>query len=96
MQMPKDIGIAFVFICLLFTTLILINLFIFRPANINDKIFALIREMAGDEKTVKVSDVLDKCASKGYKPDQVDSCIEEYEELNVWQVNQTRTKLTFI
>ncbi|KAF2880379.1 hypothetical protein ILUMI_25795 [Ignelater luminosus] len=68
----------------------------YRPANINDKIFALIREMAGDEKTVKVSDVLDKCASKGYKPDQVDSCIEEYEELNVWQVNQTRTKLTFI
>lgn len=62
----------------------------------NDKIFALIRELAGDEKTVKVSDIMEKCAAKGYNPHQVESCIEEYEELNVWQVNQTHTKLTFI
>ncbi|XP_019761238.1 DNA replication licensing factor Mcm7 [Dendroctonus ponderosae] len=68
----------------------------YRPPNVNDKIFAIIRELAGSEKTVKVSDVLEKCASKGYNPDQVDGCIEEYEELNVWQVNQTRSKLTFI
>jgi DNA replication licensing factor MCM7 len=40
--------------------------------------------------------VLEKCVSKGHNRDQVDSCIEEYEELNVWQVNQTRTKITFI
>ncbi|KAH1005992.1 hypothetical protein HUJ04_006879 [Dendroctonus ponderosae] len=57
----------------------------YRPPNVNDKIFAIIRELAGSEKTVKVSDVLEKCASKGYNPDQVDGCIEEYEELNVWQ-----------
>ncbi|XP_028155509.1 DNA replication licensing factor Mcm7 [Diabrotica virgifera virgifera] len=67
-----------------------------RPPNINDKIYALITELAGDTKTVAVSSALEKCASKGYNPDQVDACIEEYEELNVWQVNQTRTKLTFI
>lgn len=52
--------------------------------------------MAGDSKTVKITEVIEKCATKGYNPDQVDACIEEYEELNVWQVNQTRTKLTFI
>ncbi|KAF7284013.1 hypothetical protein GWI33_022635 [Rhynchophorus ferrugineus] len=68
----------------------------YRPPNVNDKIFAVIRELAGNDKTVKVSDILEKCASKGYNPDQVDTCIEEYEELNVWQVNQTRSKLTFI
>ncbi|KAJ8920651.1 hypothetical protein NQ315_004790 [Exocentrus adspersus] len=67
-----------------------------RPPNVHDKIFAIIRELAGENKTIKVSDVLEKCANKGYNPDQVDGCIEEYEELNVWQVNQTRTKLTFI
>ncbi|CAG9835322.1 unnamed protein product [Diabrotica balteata] len=67
-----------------------------RPPNINDKIYALITELAGDKKFVTVSSALEKCASKGYNPDQVDACIEEYEELNVWQVNQTRTKLTFI
>ncbi|CAG9772663.1 unnamed protein product [Ceutorhynchus assimilis] len=68
----------------------------YRPPNVNDKIFDIIGELAGGEKTVKISQVLEKCASKGYNPDQVDSCIEEYEELNVWQVNQTRTKLTII
>ncbi|KAG5880468.1 hypothetical protein JTB14_000573 [Gonioctena quinquepunctata] len=68
----------------------------YRPPNVHDKIFALIRELAGDSKIVMVSDALEKCASKGYNPDQVDACIEEYEELNVWQVNQTRTRLTFV
>nr|UPN66600.1 DNA replication licensing factor MCM7 [Colaphellus bowringi] len=68
----------------------------YRPPNVHDKIFALISELAGENKTVLVSDALEKCASKGYNPDQVDACIEEYEELNVWLVNQTRTKLTFI
>ncbi|XP_065079085.1 DNA replication licensing factor Mcm7 [Ochlerotatus camptorhynchus] len=64
--------------------------------NTSDKIFALVRELAGSSKTVKISDVLERCTTKGYKPDQMDACIEEYEELNVWQVNQTRTKITFI
>lgn len=64
--------------------------------NTSDKIFALVRELAGQSKTVKISDVMDRCTTKGFKPDQVDICLEEYEELNVWQVNQTRTKITFI
>ncbi|CAH0558361.1 unnamed protein product [Brassicogethes aeneus] len=68
----------------------------YRPPNTNDRIFELVRELAGDSKTVKIADVVEKCSSKGYNPDQVDACIEEYEELNVWQVNQTRSKLTFI
>ncbi|CAH1098449.1 unnamed protein product [Psylliodes chrysocephalus] len=67
-----------------------------RPPNVNDKIFAIISELAGDNKTVTMSAVLEKCASKGYNPDLVDACIDEYEELNVWLINQTRTKLTFI
>ncbi|KAK4879036.1 hypothetical protein RN001_007182 [Aquatica leii] len=68
----------------------------YRPPNINDKIFAIIRELAGDNKTVTMGTIIEKCTNKGYKPDQIDACIEEYEELNVWQVNQTRTKVTFI
>ncbi|GLG99947.1 DNA replication licensing factor MCM7 [Gryllus bimaculatus] len=67
-----------------------------RPQSALDKIFALIRELAGDSKTVKLADVMDRCTNKGFKPDQVEECIEEYEELNVWQINQARTKLTFI
>lgn len=67
-----------------------------RPPNVNDKIFAIIRELAGNSKVVKVSEILEHCSSKGYNPGQIDTCIEEYEELNVWQINQTRTKITFI
>ena len=67
--------------------------------NITDQIFAAIKDMAammGGARTVKVSDVMERCTAKGFKPDAVDACIEEYEELNVWQVNQKRDKITFL
>jgi len=68
-----------------------------RPLTVMDRILTLIREMAGDEvRVVKMSDILERCTSKGYKPDQVTECIEEYESLNVWQLNQAKTKLTFV
>lgn len=61
-----------------------------------DKIYSVIRELAGDSKMVKMADVMERCTSKGYKPDQVEECLEEYEELNVWLINQARTKITFV
>ncbi|XP_067668425.1 DNA replication licensing factor mcm7-like [Haliotis asinina] len=69
-----------------------------RVQNVTDQIFAVIREMAPAKgvKSVKVSDILEQCTSKGFKPDQVDACIDEYEELNVWQVNNARSRLTFV
>jgi len=78
--------------------LVTLNLCNFRAQNVTDKIFAIIREMAPSKgvKSVKVSDVVEQCTTKGFKPDQVDACIEEYEELNVWQVNQAHTKITFV
>ncbi|CAC5393906.1 MCM7 [Mytilus coruscus] len=69
-----------------------------RTQNVVDQVFALIREMLPlkGPRTVKITDVMEQCTSKGFKPDQVDACIEEYEELNVWQVNQAHTKITFV
>jgi DNA replication licensing factor MCM7 len=69
-----------------------------RAQNVTDKIYAIIREMAPAKgvKSVKVADVMEQCTSKGFKPDAVDACIEEYEELNVWQVNAAHTKITFV
>jgi DNA replication licensing factor MCM7 len=61
-----------------------------------DRIFALVQEIAGQAKTVKMADVLDACTSKGFKPSQVDETIEDYEGLNVWHLNQTRTTITFV
>ena len=70
--------------------------FLYRAQNVTDKIYSVIRELAGDSKTVKMADVMERCTSKGYKPDQIEECLEEYEELNVWLINQARTKITFV
>ncbi|PSN40226.1 DNA replication licensing factor Mcm7 [Blattella germanica] len=67
-----------------------------RVQNVMDKIYSVIRELAGDSKRVKMADVMERCTSKGHKPDQVEECLEEYEELNVWQINQARTTITFL
>ena len=60
--------------------------------------FQSIKEMLPEKgnRVLKYNDVVERCTQKGFNPDQVDECIEEYEELNVWQVNQARTKITFI
>jgi len=60
-----------------------------------DRIYDFIRSIAEGSQTLKVQDIKDRATTKGYKPDAVDKCLEEYEELNIWQMNQARTKLTF-
>ncbi|XP_061709388.1 DNA replication licensing factor Mcm7 [Cydia pomonella] len=67
-----------------------------RGISSTDRIFAVVRELADASQTVKIADVIERCVDKGFKPDQVEACIEEYENLNVWQVNQVRTKITFM
>ena len=37
-----------------------------------------------------------RATTKGYKPDAIDRCLEEYESLDVWQLNQARTRLTIL
>ena len=66
------------------------------PRSVTDKIYAVIREMAGDQNVLKISDIKERCTSKGYTPDQIDDAIEEYEELNVFSINQAKTRITFI
>lgn len=46
--------------------------------------------------STKISEIMDRCITKGFKPDQVDKCIDDYEQLNVWQVNQARTHITLV
>ena len=73
-------------------------LLFFRPQNVMDQIFQTIKEMTGEYKsrTLKYTDVTDRCISKGFNADRISMCIEEYEELNVIQVNNARTKITFV
>jgi DNA replication licensing factor MCM7 len=70
-----------------------------RTQNITDQVFQSVKEMLPVEKgnrVLKYNDVVERCIQKGFTPDQVDECIDEYEEINVWQVNQARTKITFV
>ncbi|XP_052005836.1 DNA replication licensing factor mcm7-A-like isoform X1 [Xyrauchen texanus] len=66
-----------------------------RPA---DVIFSLLRELAGDGslKSVRMSEAEQRCVSRGFTPVQFQSALDEYEELNVWQINQARSRITFV
>ena len=70
----------------------------FRAVNVTDRIFAAIKDIVSElgSKSLKVADVIERCGAKGFKPDQIDECLEEYEDLNVWQINTARTRLTFV
>lgn len=67
-----------------------------RPQDVSDRIFALIREMAGDQKSLKMATIKERCMNRGFKPDQIEDAIDQYEELNVLSVNHSKTKVTFI
>lgn len=66
-----------------------------RPA---DVIFSLLRELAGEGsvKSVSMTEAEQRCVSRGFTPAQFQSALDEYEELNVWQINQARTRVTFV
>jgi DNA replication licensing factor MCM7 len=64
-----------------------------RPA---DVIFATIRELVSGGRSVRFSEAEQRCISRGFTPAQFQAALDEYEELNVWQVNTSRTKITFV
>merc|ERR1712141_445672 len=59
-----------------------------RQQTITDKIYSVIREMVpiGNQATLKVGEIKERCTSKGFKPDQIDEAIAEYERLNIFHV----------
>ena len=63
-----------------------------------DRIYDVIREMilASGKNNLKMSEIKERCTSKGFKPDKIEECITEYERLNIFHVNDTRTKITFV
>lgn len=66
-----------------------------RPSEL---IFAAIRELVppGGAHSVQLMEAEQHCVSKGFTPVQFQAALSEYEELNIWQVNQKKTRLTFI
>lgn len=66
-----------------------------RPSEL---IFAAIRELVppGGAHSIQLTEAEQHCVSKGFTPTQFQAALSEYEELNIWQVNQKKTRLTFI
>lgn len=67
-----------------------------RPA---DVIFSLVRELVSEgrkARAVRMADAEHRCVSRGFTPAQFNAALQEYEELNVWQINNTRTRITFV
>ncbi len=60
-----------------------------------DAIYGILREMA-DPDMVRFDDARQRILAKGYTPNQFDECLDEYERLNVWHINQSRTRITFV
>ncbi|RNA27725.1 DNA replication licensing factor mcm7 [Brachionus plicatilis] len=69
-----------------------------RPKSGIDQIFALVREMipVNGPKVVYYTEALQKAVRKGFTPDLFEQCMKQYEDLNVWLVNNARTKISFI
>ncbi|EDO37946.1 predicted protein [Nematostella vectensis] len=61
-----------------------------------DAIYGIIKEIAGDASSVKMQEAKQRCLSKGFTPDQFQKCLQEYENLDVWQINQKQTRITFV
>ncbi|XP_038050224.1 DNA replication licensing factor mcm7-B-like isoform X1 [Patiria miniata] len=67
-----------------------------RKQRSEDVVFSIIREMVSGKQSVKFADARQTCLAKGFTNDQFEEALDAYEELNVWQVNNARTKITFV
>lgn len=78
--------------------------FAFRTQRPADVIFSLVRELStegvagrgGAGGVVRMAEAEQRCVSRGFTPAQFQEALEEYEELNVWQINQARSRITFV
>lgn len=61
-----------------------------------DAIYGIIREIAGNGRHISVEDAKQRCLTKGFTPEQIEKCLDDYESLNVWQINKAKTKITFV
>lgn len=70
----------------------------FRPRSTDDKIFEIVSDLlktSGDGTELHIKNIMEQCISRGFNQDEINHCLDTYEALNVIQINQTRTILTF-
>ncbi|CAE7772386.1 MCM7 [Symbiodinium sp. KB8] len=66
--------------------------------DVTSRIYNTIRDMALASKdgALRMSTVRDVATRKGFTPEQLRNCIEEYEELGIWQVSADGDTLQFV
>uniref|UniRef100_A0A8V5HBC7 DNA replication licensing factor MCM7 n=1 Tax=Melopsittacus undulatus TaxID=13146 RepID=A0A8V5HBC7_MELUD len=67
-----------------------------RPQRPSDAILGALRDLGGGRGAVPYSEALERCLAKGFTPAQLQGALQEWEELNVLQVNAARTRITFV
>ncbi|XP_077867906.1 DNA replication licensing factor mcm7-like, partial [Saccoglossus kowalevskii] len=69
-----------------------------RTQRAEDVIFGIVRDIIRDKnvRSIKYEDARQSSLAKGFTPDQFEEAIEAYEELNVWQVNAAKTRITLV
>ena len=55
-----------------------------------------IKRLAEGTNMAKIADIMDRCIAYGFKPDEINEVIDEYAEMNVWQINDARTKISIV
>lgn len=67
------------------------------PPRPSDAIFAALRELSGPSgHSVSAAEGLQRCVAKGFTPLQFQAALQEYEQLNVLQLNAARSRITFV
>jgi DNA replication licensing factor MCM7 len=70
-----------------------------RPFDATVGIFQIFKDAANASgrvpAVVKVADVTQRILAKGYRDNDIQACLTEYEELNVWRVSESREEVRF-
>lgn len=67
-----------------------------------DRIYEVVRTMSKDPEDdfrlvdeMRLSEVRDRVLSKGFKVQEFEECLRYYEDLGIWFVNESQTRLTW-
>lgn len=63
------------------------HVLLFNHACVTSRLFFLLS---------RLEEARQRCLTKGFTPDQFEKCLTDYESLNVWQINSSKTRITFV
>ena len=70
----------------------------FIGEDVTTRVYSIIRDYATErgETTINYASVEKTLVTKGFTQDQIENCLEEYEAIDVWKINASRTQIAFV